>query len=202
MIAVFGGSYGPPGASMGHNQDVIHGGEAAGGAMTPGAAGPPVLPHSPEPGRGSVKMTEAAQRLGVSRKVMQARVLRNPDMGWVDTSGQRARWYVYTDALDSPADPETVADLRTRVEQLSAELADIRARSAAAEIADLRARVMRAETANTLLIEAFELEEEALKRFRQVLGLHTTPGHVGDLVGGPPGDSPGGSARAKPPAHQ
>jgi hypothetical protein len=156
--------------------------------MAGSSAVPSSLPRSPDPGRPSVKMTEAADRLGVSRKVMQARLRRNPQMGWVDTSGQRARWYVYTDALETPgADPDTVADLRNRVDELSAELADIRARSAATEIADLRARLVRAETANALLIEAFELEEEALKRFRQVLSLHTTPGHVGDLADDSPG---------------
>lgn len=163
--------------------------------MTDGAAIPPSLPHSSEPGRPSLKLTEAAERLGISRKVMQARLRRNPHMGWVDTSGQRVRWYVYADALEpGGADPGTVAELSARVERLSAELAEVRARTEAAEIADLRARLLRAETANTLLIEAFELEEEALKRFRQVLSLHTTPGHVGDLVA----DSPAGPAGAKP----
>ena len=167
--------------------------------MADSAAIPSSLPRSPEPGRPSLKMTEAAHRLGVTRKVMQARLRRNPQMGWVDTSGERVRWYVYEDTLGTPGgDPAVIAELSAQVDQLSAELAEIQARNAATEIADLRARLVRAETANALLIEAFELEEEALKRFRQVLSLHTTPGHIGDLAD----PSPAGRSSANPAARQ
>ena len=161
--------------------------------MTQDAAIPAALPRGPDPDRRWVKLTEAAERLGVSRKVMQARLKRDPASGWVDTSGQRARWYVYTDALPAGGGA-LIADLGTQVEQLSAEVTNLRARQAALEVADLRAALVRAETTNALLLEAFELQEAAAARLRQALALQSTPGHVGELVDHPPA----GAASANP----
>ena len=149
--------------------------------MADDAAIPASIARHPDPTRRYLKLPEAARRAGVTRKVMQHHLTaRTPAAGWVDTSGQRVKGYIYEDAVPAPPE-ELIAELTARVERLDRRLEEQRAAEDAGELADLRARVVRAEAINALLVEAYELQESANQRFRQALTLHTTPGHVGDL---------------------
>jgi hypothetical protein len=150
-----------------------------------------------DPNRKYIRLSEAAERVGVDRRTLLAAVVRGDTAGWARPGPGNLRWFVYEDALPLTRFDDTDAQVRrlqAENERLHAQIADLQGSlvggggSAAAEtvIADLRARLVRAEESNLLFIAAHADLAAAADKYRQALAQYMTPGHVGELSEYPP----------------
>ncbi|WP_292980933.1 hypothetical protein [Mycobacterium sp.] len=154
-----------------------------------GAAGwkhpPHGVPAEAEPDRPYVSLKEAAERLGIDRRTLLKALASGTTPGWARPGPGNLRWFVYSDALNSPlapphpgpgAPPATEND-RERIARLEA------------ENAELRARLSNATESNLLLMAAHDdlaasaaLQAAATDKYRQALSLYMTPDNVAGIA--------------------
>lgn len=140
-----------------------------------------------------VPLRDAARRLHMDRRTLQAAVASGDVRGWARPGPQRLRWYVYEDQLPlpspttAPAAGEEIGRLRSEIAALRAEVADLRVDRDA--VANLRAQVVALTETNLLLLGAQDdlsgaatALQSATQKYRQALAQFMTPGHPGELT--------------------
>jgi hypothetical protein len=115
---------------------------------------------SPEPGRAVMTAREAARVLRKDHRTVQ-RMIQDGDLdGGADPSGQRRRWYVYTDQI-GPSGLIPHRDVGAAVPDLLAENERLRE-----ENTDLRARLLTSEESYRLLLASQATMREALTDYQ------------------------------------